>query len=84
MTKFHDVGTFGCFGKRAHSLSDIQQIFNTGPYGESPLKIYILKIRLRHVLSSPKLGLEPEYHDPGTFAGFGKRTQTQKIYVLEV
>ena len=40
-------------------------MFNTGPYG-------ILKIGLRHVLSWPKLGSEPTFHDPGTFGGFGK------------
>ena len=28
------------------------------------------------VLSWPKLGLEPKFHDPGTFGGFGKREQT--------
>ena len=37
-----------------------------------PLKIKILKIGLRHVLSWPKLSLEPKCHDPGTFGGFGK------------
>ena len=40
----------------------------------------------RHVLSWPKLGLEPKFHDPGTFGGFGKREQTyrqtHKIHVL--
>ena len=46
-------------------LSNIQQIFNTGPYGDPPLKIKILKI-----------GLEPKFHDPGTFGGFGKREHT--------
>ena len=44
-------------------------IFNTGPYGD-PLKIKILKIGLRHVLSWPKLSLEPKFHDPGTFFTF--------------
>ena len=34
------------------------------------------KIGLRHVLSWPKLGLEPKFHDPGTFGGFGKRGHT--------
>ena len=53
-------------------------IFNTGPYGEPPLKIKILKIGLRHVLSWPKLGLEPKFHEPGTFGGFGKREQTPR------
>ena len=58
--KFHESGTFGGFGKRAQSLS---RIFNTGPYGDPPLKIKISKIGLRHVLSWPKLGLEPKFHD---------------------
>ena len=40
-------------------------IFNTGPYGEPHLKIKILKIGLRHVLSWPKLGLEPKFHEAG-------------------
>ena len=38
----------------------------------------ISKIGLRHVLSWPKLGLEPKFHDPGTFGGFGKRGQTDR------
>ena len=42
----------------------------------------ISKIGLRHVLSWPKLGLEPKFHDPGFFGGFGKRGQTHKIHVL--
>ena len=56
------ANTFGGFGKRPQSLSDIQQIFNTGPHG-TPLKIKISKIGLRHVLSWPKLGLGPKLHD---------------------
>ena len=58
--------------------------FNTGPYGDPPLKIKISKIGLRHVLSWPKLGLEPKCHDPGTFGGFRKcgQTDTHKIHVL--
>ena len=36
------------------------------------LTIKISKIGLSHVLSWPKLGLEPKFHDPGTFGGFGK------------
>ena len=71
--KFHESGTFGGFGKRGQSLS---RIFNTGPYGDPPLKIKILKIGLRHVLSWPKLGLEPKFHESGTFGGFGKRAQS--------
>ena len=66
--------------ENAHKvLSNIQRIFNTGPYG-------VLKIGLRHVLSWPKLGLDRKFHDPGSFGGFGKRgqtdTQTDKIHVL--
>ena len=67
-------------------LSNIQRIFNTGPYGDLPLKMKISKIGLRHVLSWPKLGLEPKCQDPGTFGGFRKRgqthRQTDKIHVL--
>ena len=54
-------------------LSDIQRIFNTGPYGDPSLKIKISKIGLRSDLNWPKLGLEPKYHEPATFGGFGKR-----------
>ena len=57
-------------------LSNTQRIFNTGPYGDPPLKIKISKFGLRHVLSWPKVGLESTFHDPGTFGGFGKREQT--------
>ena len=49
--------------------------FNTEPHGD-PLKIKISKIGLRHVLRWPKLGLEPTFHDPGTFGGFGKPEHT--------
>ena len=38
-------------------LFNIQWIFNTGPYGDPPLKIKISKIGLRSDLSWPKLGL---------------------------
>ena len=37
-----------------------------------PLKFKLSKIGLRHVLSWPKLGLEPKCHDPVTFGGYGK------------
>ena len=30
------------------------------------------------VLSWPKLGLEPKFHEPGTFDGFRKREQTHR------
>ena len=78
--KFHDPGTFSGFGK---VLSDIQWIFNTGPYGDPPLKIKISKIGLRHVLSWPKLGLEPKFHESGTFGGFGKREQSFIQYPVD-
>ena len=55
-------------------------VVNTWPCGDTPplSKIKISKIGHRHVLSSPKLGLEPKFHDPGTFGGFGKRGQTDR------
>ena len=34
------------------------------------------KIGLRHDLSWPKVGLEPKFHDPEPFGGFGKRKYT--------
>ena len=49
-----------------------------------------MKIGLRHVLSWPKIGLEPQCHEAGTFGGFGKRQQTHKIqeyryrYILNI
>ena len=45
---------------------------------ETPLKnqIKISKIGLSHVLSWPKLGLEPKLHDTGTFVVFAKREQS--------
>ena len=61
-------------------LSNIQRIFNTGPYGDPPLKIKISKIGLRLALSWAKLGLEPKFHDPGSFGGFGKRGQSFILY----
>ena len=42
------------------------------------------KIGLRHVLSWPKLGLEPKFHDPGTFGGFGKREQSFIRYPADI
>ena len=48
----------------------------------TPLKIKISKTGLRHVLSWPKLALDPQFHESGTFGGFGKREQTYKIHVL--
>ena len=63
--------------ENAHKvLYNIQPIFNTGPYGDPPLKIKISKIGLCSDLSWPKLGLEPKFHEPGTFGGFVEREQT--------
>ena len=59
-------------------------IFYTGPYGEPPLKIKILKIGLRSDLRWPKLGLEPKFHDPGTFGGFGKCKQSFIRYPADI
>ena len=41
-------------------------IFNTGPYGHPPLKIKILKIWVLHVKKDHKIGLEPNFHEPGS------------------
>ena len=43
-----------------------------------PLKIKKLKIGLCSDLSWPKVGLDPKFHDPRTFGGFGKREQTHR------
>ena len=58
----------------------------TRPYGglPPPLKIKISKIGIRHVLSWPKLGLEPKFHEVGTFGAFGKRGQTHKTDKIHV
>ena len=42
------------------------------------VKIKILKIRLRSDLSWPKVGLEPKFHEPGTFRKTRKNTQTHR------
>ena len=52
-------------------------IFNTGPYGDPPFENQNFEN-----LSWPKLGLEPKFHEPGTFGGFGKREHTDKIHKL--
>ena len=79
-SKIHDHETYGGFGKRGQNLS---RIFNTGQRKDPHVKIKTSKVGLLHVLSWPKLGLEPKCHDPGTFGGFGKQiTHTQKIHVL--
>ena len=37
-----------------------------------------MKIGLRSDLSWPKVGLEPKFHEPGTFGGFGNREHTDR------
>ena len=51
------------------SMDNQRANFNTGP----PLEIKNSKIGIRHVLSWSKSVIEPKFHDPGTFGGFGKR-----------
>merc|ERR1712102_197214 len=41
-------------GKDYGEKNEKESIFYTGPYGDPPLKIKILKIGLRHILSWPK------------------------------
>ena len=38
----------------------------------------------RHVLSWPKLGLEPKFYESGTFGGFGKREQSFIRYPADI
>ena len=81
-TKFHDP-TLGHLvasenANKVYPISSAVDFFNTGPYGDPPLKIKISKIGLRSDLSWLKVGLEPKFHEPGTFGGFGKREQTDK------
>ena len=39
-------------------------IFNTGPYGDSPLKINILKSGFLHAREDQKIDPEPKFHVP--------------------
>ena len=66
--------------ENANKMLSYILIFNTGPYGDPPLKIKISKIGLRHVLIWPKLGLEPKFYESETFGGFGKREQNVILY----
>jgi hypothetical protein len=43
--------------------------FNTGPYGDSPLKIKILKSGLLHAREDQKIGSEPKVHVPRSSNG---------------
>ena len=51
--------------------SDIQRIFNTGPYGGPPLKIKILKSGFLHAREDQKIGPEPKCHVPRSSNGKG-------------
>ena len=42
---------------------------NTGPYGQPPLKIKILKNGLRNDRCRPKRGLQPTFHETWIFGG---------------
>ena len=59
-------------------------IFNTGPYGDSPLKIKILKCGFLRAREDQKIGTEPKFHDPGTFGGFGKCEQSFIRYPADI
>ena len=50
-------------------LSDIQRIFNTGPYGDPPLKIKISKSGFLHAREDQKIGSEPKVHVPTSSNG---------------
>ena len=52
-------------------MADIQRIFLHWTIWRPPLTNEKIKMWLRHVLSWPRLGLEPKCHDAGTFGGFG-------------
>ena len=43
--------------------------FNTGPYGNPPLKIKILKSRFLHAREDQKIALEPKFHVPRSSNG---------------
>ena len=44
-------------------------IFNTGPYGEPPLKFRILKIGFPHAREDKKIGQETNFHEPSSSNG---------------
>ena len=44
-------------------------IFNTGPYGDPPLKIQILKSFFLHAREDQKIGPEPNFHEPRSSNG---------------
>ena len=60
--KCHDPETFGGFGK-------CEQSFITGPYGDPPLKIKILKSGFLHAREDQKISPEPKFHVPRSSNG---------------
>ena len=61
--------------KIVHKVYLISSGFLTLDHMGTPFKNEKFKNRLCHVLGWLILGLEPKFHDPGTFGGFGKREQ---------
>ena len=59
------------------------EIFGEKTRKTHSLKIKISKIGIRHVLSWLKLGLEPKFHEPGTFGGFRKREQSCILHPVD-
>ena len=56
------LGLLMALEKANEVLSDIQRIFNTGPYGGPlPLKIKILKSGFLHARENENIGPEPIY-----------------------
>ena len=52
------------------SVSNQKANFNIGPYGDPPLlKNHNFENHSSSYLSWPKLGLEPEFNETGTFGG---------------
>ena len=63
----------GLLVENVHKVYPISSVSLTpGP----PLKIKNSEIRFRSDSSWPKLDIEPEFHETGTFGGFGKRAQS--------
>ena len=46
------------------SVDNQRANFNTGPYGDPPLKIKNLKIGFLHAREDRKIGPEPDFHAP--------------------
>ena len=64
------------FSRKKHEKNTKNPFEKTRKGPIESVKIKLLKIGLRSDLSWAKVGLEPKFHDPGSFGGFGKREQT--------